>query len=412
MAVNFPILPPTEEPAVLNSNFILYWNSVALDLNRLVVSPSGPLSGPPAAARALGILHLAIHDSYFAIKPDSAGIIKTYLSPDNSNPEFRLPAVGSARDPRQAVAAASIAVLRRLYTTPSSTVATRITNSLSTFLTDAINKFPGLDALSSSYRFGLDVGNSMLNALDIRPGEPGFAQGAYRPTPGQYRFNDDPTNPVRLVPVDINDPNGPKQPFRTYVSPFYGMSARRLAVQGNVDGVPTEHIIADPPVGFGVNDVETYNRSFDEIIREGGATDLNSTRRTPSQTTTGFFWAYDGANLLGTPARLFNQVIRKIAWERKPAGPTDEATNADFARLFALVNVSLADAGIFAWQEKYCFEFWRPLSGIREDTRNPKSDPFFLTLGAPSTNSDQLFFKPPFPAYPVSGVSPLHLGYC
>jgi vanadium chloroperoxidase len=30
------VLPPTEEPAEYNTNYILYWNNVALDLNRLV----------------------------------------------------------------------------------------------------------------------------------------------------------------------------------------------------------------------------------------------------------------------------------------------------------------------------------------------------------------------------------------
>jgi vanadium chloroperoxidase len=395
------ILPPKEEPAEYNTNYILYWNDVALDLNRLVVSASGPLSGPPSSARALGILHLAINDAYFALKPDPAGLATTYLTLDNVNPDFRLPAVGSANDPRLAVAGAALTVLNQLYTTRSPNVANATTELLSQFLSEAAGKFPDLDTLSSSYRFGVAAGRAILNLLDIKPGEPGFGQGSYRPKPGRYRFDDDPTNPVRIVPVDVNDPDGPTKAVHAYNSPFYGMTAKRVAVQGHVNGVPTEHIIADPPVGFGTTDLPTYNFAFDEVIRQGGATALNTTRRTPAQMTSALFWAYDAANLIGTPVRLYNQIIRKIAWRKKPAGATDEATNADFARLFALVNASLADAGIFAWQEKYCFEFWRPLSGVREDVNNPMVDPFWLELGAPPTNTDQLSFKPPFPSYPV-----------
>lgn len=405
--VNMVVLPPTEEPAEYNSNYIFYWNNVALDLNRLVSSLSGPLSGPPAGARALGILHLAINDAYFAIRPDPNGVATTYLTPDNSDPALRLPPLGDATNPRLAVAGAAETVLLQLYTSRSPTIANATTDRLSQFVRQAAANFPGLDTLSRSYRFGVAVGRAMLNLLDIKPGEPGFEQGSYRPTPGRYRFNDDPTNPVRIVPVDVNNPDGPQRAVRVYNAPFYGMTARRFAVQGRVNGAPVEHIIADPPVGFGVNDIQEYNSTFEEIIRVGGADGLNATIRTPEQKTNGFFWAYDGANLLGTPSRLYNQILRRVAWERKPAGPTDERTNADFARLFALVNTSLADAGIFSWQEKWNFEFWRPLSGIREDTGNPMADPFFLTLGAPETNRNAISFNPPFPAYPY--VFPLLL---
>lgn len=389
------VLPPVNEPAEYNQNYILYWNSIALDLNRLVTTLAGPLNGPPGAARVLGILHLAIHDAYFAI--ETASGTSTYLPPSTnpSQPSPTLPPVLGATDARQAVAGAANTVLIQQYTTPAPNIATATTLQLTQFLRNAASNFQDLDTLSSSYRFGVAVGNAMLSFLAIKPGEPGFDQDSYRPRPGKYRFDDDPTNPVRIVPVDVNDPTGPKQAVHIYQAPFYGMTAKRVAVQGSVDGAQIEHIIADPPT----NDLAEYYSAFDDIYREGGAQDLNTTRRTPSQTVTGLFWAYDGSNIIGTPPRLFNQIIRKIAFENKPASITDERTNADFARLFAIVNASMADAGIFAWQEKYCFEFWRPLSGVREDD-TPFADPFWLTLGAPETNSNQIAIKPPFPAYP------------
>jgi vanadium chloroperoxidase len=73
----------------------------------------------------------------------------------------------------------------------------------------------------------------------------------------------------------------------------------------------------------------------------------------------------------------------------------------------------MADAGKFAWREKYKFEYWRPLTGVREhdmasgpdatvgnDHLDVDADPFWVALGAPETNTNKISFKPPFPAYP------------
>jgi vanadium chloroperoxidase len=306
--------------------------------------------------------------------------------------------VQGASDARLAVAAAAITVLERQYTRPDAGIALAATDQLNQCLRQMIGRFPDLDTLSSSYRFGIAVGNAVTDLLEIKPNEPGVSQGNYRPTPGPYRFDDDPTNPVRLVPVNVNDPNGPKRAVRIYHAPFYGLTAKRLAVQMEVDGHPTEHLIADPP-GYRGQELREYVDSVNDTVRMGGAPALNATRRRPDQTTGGYFWAYDGSNLIGTPPRLYNQILRQIAWSRKPGTATSEATNADFARLLAVSNAAMADAGIFSWQEKYHFEFWRPLSGVRQDP-NGAADPFFLTLGAPSTNTNSISFKPPFPAYP------------
>ena len=397
------VLPPTEEPQEYNKNYIFYWNFVALEINRLTHSIAGPQTGPAASARALGILHLAINDAYFALNPDPIGEATTYLAKDSPDVVYRLPSTLAASDPRLAVAGASITVLEKLYTQADPTIAFNSTDQLKQLLSQLVGAFPDLDSLSPSYRFGIDVGNAILNLLDIKPNEPGFKQGNYRPRPGQYRFDDEPTNPVRLLPVDPNKPDGPLRATHIYNAPFYGMTAKRFAVQmtanGKPDGPSIEHIIADPPQGFGVNNMAEYIDSVQDVIRMGGAPGLASTRRTPEQTAGAYFWAYDGSNLIGTPPRLYNQILRKIAWDNQTSDRTPEKANAEFARLFALANVAMADAAVYAWQEKYHFEFWRPLSGVREDG-GPFADPFWLSLGAPDTNSNRIAFKPPFPAYP------------
>lgn len=266
------------------------------------------------------------------------------------------------------------------------------------YLTQVVDRYrtqfgAALNTLSPSYRFGVAVGNAVLSLLNIPAGQPGFDQDSYRPQTGinettlPLKFNSDPTNPVRIVPTDPNNPSGPVSSIEVFNSPFYGSTANRVAVQGSVNGVPNQHILADPPVGFGVNNVDEYQTALDEVIRLGGAPFQNTTRRSPRQTSSGYFWAYDGSNLIGNPIRLYNQIMRKIAVDRRPTTPlSSEECNADFARLFALANAAMADAGIFCWQEKYRFEFWRPLSGVRGET-GPQGDPFFLTLGSPETNN-------------------------
>ncbi|KAL8726331.1 MAG: hypothetical protein Q9181_006090 [Wetmoreana brouardii] len=391
MASVLPILPPTGEPAEYNSNYILYWNNVALDLNRLTVSLfNGPNNDPPSAARALAIVHLAIHDAYFAIRPSTA--FSTYLTTTGSDPSTRLPTAPAGADARLAVAGAAATVLLQLYASPRQNTPNLTTQLLRQFIDGTTNAFPNLNALSPSYAFGKAVGQALLNLLD--QGAAPFDQDGYRPTPGRYKFDDDPTNPIRIVPVDINNPNGPKRAIKVYSSPFYGLLAKRIASQ-------RDHLIGDPPVGAGANKINEYNFAFTEVYNQGGAQPLNSTKRRPDQTVTGFFWAYDGANLIGTPPRHYDTILRRLAVDKRPAANlTDEANNADFARLFAIANVAQGEAGIFAWLAKYTFEFWRPLTGVRQDSGNPQVDPFWLTQGAPETNTNNIPLKPPFPAYP------------
>ncbi|KAL8769212.1 MAG: hypothetical protein Q9209_004713 [Squamulea sp. 1 TL-2023] len=342
---NKPVLPPTvgEPVEYYNSNYFLYWNYIALDANRLTTSLfRGPNSDPPSSARALAIFHLAIHDAYFSIRPEALGTIKTYLKRDDTNPRTRLPVAPTNGDLRLAVAGAAISVLRQLFTTARPSTPTATTTILSQFIDE---RSTGISPLSPSYAFGSAVGQAMLNLLDQGPDV--FDQGTYQPTPGRFRFDDDPTNPVRIVPVDINNPNGPKRAIRVYSSPFYGTIAKRISVQQN-------HLIGDPPTGSDIDSVKEYNFAFQEI-----------------------------------------------AVDKRPAADiVDESNTTGFVRLFALANAATADAGIFAWLAKYTYEVWRPLSGVRSDNGNPMADPFWLTLGAPNTNTNGVSFKPPFPAYP------------
>lgn len=255
----------------------------------------------------------------------------TYLTKNNSDPSYRLPELSGATDERVAVAGAAITVLTDLYTKSNAGFSTFATDQLNQLLQRFIRDSPNVDVNSSSYKFGVAVGSAILNLLEIKPTDPELVQDDYRPGTHRYRFRDDPTHPVRLVPVNPNNPAGPPKALQIYHALFYG-TAKRISVQITVDGTPTgtptEHLNADPPVNFGVRDEVEYEDSLRDIIRMGGKSELNSTRRRPDQTAGGYYWAYDGTNLVGTPPRFYNQIIRQIAWDKKKGDPTSDSTNA------------------------------------------------------------------------------------
>lgn len=130
------------------------------------------------------------------------------------------------------------------------------------------------------------------------------------------------------------------------------------------------------------------------LTKSLGARD--STTRTPEQTQIADFWAYD-IDTLGSPITRFEQVLQSVALQQ---GNSLEQN----ARLFALANISMADAGIVAWQTKFTNNTWRPITAIRlaDTDGNPATvaDPDWTPLGAPGGNAPN--FTPPFPAY-VSG---------
>jgi len=148
-----------------------------------------------------------------------------------------------------------------------------------------------------------------------------------------------------------------------------------------------------------------YARAYAEVKALGGDGISTQTKRTVEQTEAGIFWAYDGTPSLCAPPRLYNQISMQIA-----DSMGSDAT--ELARLLALVNTAMADAGIAVWESKYHYQFWRPVNGIREADANNEleipgdgndatvADLKFAPLGAPASNLVGPNFTPPFPAYP------------
>lgn len=353
---------------------ILNWNAVTLEANRFSHSNGrNEQTGPPLSARALAIVHLAMHDTYAAMV--NAPDWPTYLplipgAPTNTSTHRRL-----------ALAGAAFTALRNLFPSQLAYLEGRFT---------ALNG----NRATPSHQYGERVAQAILQDRQF---DPGSDMGLYTPTVARNAHRVDPDNPTQ-----------------GYHAPYYGAASRGFAIT-------ERHELAPPP-----NDNPVYQAALKQVRYKGIKPELtgtlpnsgnvtpnalNMTQRTPDETTIGIYWGYDGSNGLGTPPRLYNQIIRKIAMAR---GNTDEEN----AQLFTLVNVAMADAAILAWDQKYIHEFCRPVVGIRtydpssdpdsSTASNPLSnlaDPFWLPLGAPKSNSFSPTvisknFTPNFPAYP------------
>ncbi|WP_168217335.1 vanadium-dependent haloperoxidase [Paracoccus liaowanqingii] len=402
--------PPVSEAPGLNAYPVLYWNHVGLEMNRITHSLGGPQGGPTLSARALGLLHLAMHDAYFSVL--GAGIgdnPKTWL-PDAVVPALPTGVERTLTNANAAMTAAAVTVINLQYGSLPASMSTTARSTMVHLRMQLIDGYgPHIDTLSAVHGHGVRVANLILDRLAIKTGEPGAGHEGYEPKSGRFYFRDEPQHPVALVPIDPDDRSKGLKPARAYHGPFYGTTARPMAVTD-----PEGHRLAHWPEGG------EYDAAVKEVHALGGAPNLSTTTRQPDQTVAALYWAYDGVNLIGTPPRLYNQILRVVAWDKRdpaadPQTPTLHATirqTSEFVRLFALANVAMADAGKFAWAEKYRFELWRPLSGIREHDESSEAgrdgteavtdcaDPFWLALGAPRTNTDQASFKPPFPAYP------------
>src|SRR5438094_7214913 len=104
-----------------------------------------------------------------------------------------------------------------------------------------------------------------------------------------------------------------------------------------------------------------YAEDFNEVKELGS---LTSTTRTPDQTDAAIFWQ-DHA------VALWNGTFRTLA-------ASQGLDIVKSARLFAMENLAAADAQIGCWNDKYYWQFWRPITAIREAD----------TDGNPATEAD------------------------
>jgi PAP2 superfamily len=142
---------------------------------------------------------------------------------------------------------------------------------------------------------------------------------------------------------------------------------------------------------------DEYARDFAEVKEIGS---LTSTQRTADQTRAAIFWHV-------APAPLWHGMARDLIVRHR-------LDAADGARLIAMMSLAGADGAIACWNDKYHWNFWRPLAAIREaDTDgNPATtaDPTWLPLFDVLTPATPSLTNPPFPEHPsghgcVSGAT-------
>jgi hypothetical protein len=334
------------------------WNDIAIDASGLDHTPVGPGEtrvfgeqlGPGRASRAMAIVHIAIFDAVNAI----VGRYQPYTS---------VAPVSAPTSMNAAIAQAAHDTLTAVF--PSQRT------SFDELLAAELRGIPDGDAKTS----GITLGQGAAAAILARRAADGADHAEPRVgvefitsgDPGKWR-----QDPISVTPLALGAHWGAVRPF-----------VLRSGEQFRAQKPPALHSI-------------DFADAFHETKLLGGDGSVTATERNGDQTFVGTFWAYDGTPSLCAPPRLYNQITVQIAGQMK-------SDVVELARLLALVNVAMADAGIAAWESKYYYQVGRPVTVIREaGTGNPRAtgDPQFTPLGAPASNLHGPNFTPPFPAYP------------
>lgn len=98
-----------------------------------------------------------------------------------------------------------------------------------------------------------------------------------------------------------------------------------------------------------------YERDVAEVRGLGGR---DSTLRTADESAVANFWAAGAGSV--TPPGMWNEIAMGTIERRG-------ASLAESAHGLALLNVTLADAGIAAWDAKYAHDLWRPETAIHAE---------------------------------------------
>jgi membrane-associated phospholipid phosphatase len=289
---------------------------------------------PPVASRNLAIVHVSIYDAVNAI--------------DGTHAPYRVnirPLPGAS--PEAAAVSAAHRVLIELYP--------RLRNTFDKALADSLAQLPE----GNGKVFGRDLGRFTAERILAWRSQDGMERRAiYAPAPAPGVW--------QRTPPDFAEP---LLPHWRGLAPF----------------AMDQRIRLHPKYPPGLTD-PAYTVAYKEVKALGA---VNSTARTKEQTEIAHFWA-DNAGTV-TPPGHWNQIAQAIARQRR-------TSLVENARLFALLNIALADAGIMCWDCKYKLSYWRPVTAIRYTGETGNSDT------EPDREWTPLLDTPPFPSY-TSGHS-------
>jgi len=354
-------------PGQARADEVLDWNATIRDIQALRTDSF--FANPGYSTRSMAMANGAMFDIMMSFDKQ----YKPYLF-NGSAP--------SGASQTAAMAQASYTILNSLYGSAYAGAANTMTDAS--------------QASTIASRLQTDLNTKLNSVVDVNARNAGIALG--NQVAAQYlaaRANDGITVPVQYMP----DPN--QTPGRWQPDPFNPTQQAWGPNWGNVTPfVLTGNTQFNVPAPPSINSME-YKIAFDQVKDLGS---YNSSIRTPDQTNIGIFWAYDRASM-GPPPILFNKNLDEIA---RLMGNSQ----VENARLFTLVSLGMADAGVAAWESKFTFDYWRPVTGIQKAGNgtpndadgNPLTvgDPNWRPLGAqgndPNSFTDD--FTPAFPAFP------------
>lgn len=316
------------------------WNAAMLEMVRETTSvlTTGVLvkPPPPMVSKYLAMVHGAMFDAMNA----TSGVYEGYSFETNAP---------VAASPIAAAAQAAYVVASHLYpTNHQMDVWNKTLDEVLASIPDGADKTAGI-------ALGQQSGEAMI-ANRANDGSDQTSSYTFRTGAGNWK----PTEPSFL------EPTLPQWPS---VTPF-------VLNRGD------QFRPAAPPT----LDSLDYAAAVDEVLKLGSKT---STLRNVDQTQIAHFWEDGGGT--STPPGHWNLIATDVALKLN-------LTPMESARMFALLNIALADAGISSWDAKYAYDLWRPIDAIREAANDGNS----ATM--PIANWEPLLITPAFPTY-TSGHS-------
>ena len=336
MAAVTTALKPSQ---VARADVVIDWNATTLQAIRNAAAP------PTAASRAEGIVGAAVYDAVNGIDHQFA----SYAVPGLTGK----PAANSS--PKAAAIAAADAVLNSLFPSQKAIFDAEHAATLALVLN---NK-----AKTNGVAWGQTVADALLawRSQDGSTNPSNYTPAPAGGTPGQYE----------LTPAAGLEP---KQPgFLPALAPQWG----QVTPWGMISAAQFL-----PPAPPAVGSAE-YAAAFNEVKALG---DTNSTMRTADETLYAHFWA-DVPGHSVTPPGHWDEIAEHVSLQRH----LDLDQNA---HLFGLLNIGLADAAINCWDAKYVYNYWRPVTAIR-DARASQINP----ANSSDPNWTPLWNTPNFPSY-------------